>query len=73
MLNGITTTTWKDDQMTLDPITVAISALICATIWQQWNMYQVQQDLDEVINKHNEFVTTMLYALELEEVDGEYP
>lgn len=59
--------------MTLDPITVAISALICATIWQQWNMYQVQQDLDEVINKHNEFVTAMLNILELEEIDGEYP
>lgn len=59
--------------MTLDPITVALSALICVTIWQQWNMHQVRQDLDEVIDKHNAFVTTMLDILELDEVDGGYP
>lgn len=50
--------------MFLDPITASVAAIAGVVLWQQWNMIQVQRDLDEVINAHNDFVNTMIEILE---------
>lgn len=50
--------------MFLDPLTIAVSILICVTIWQQWRLLQIQHDLNEITDAHNDFVTAVLDAFE---------
>lgn len=50
--------------MFLDPTTLSVAALTGVVLWQQWSMAQVQRDLDEVIDSHNDFVELMIEILE---------
>jgi len=44
--------------MTLDIIITA--GLVVIVAWQQYNIKNLQDDMDEIIDSHNHFVTAMI-------------
>ena len=49
--------------MELDTTSILLVVLAGLALWQQWNLMQLQRDLDDVIDSHNDFVVAMLDLL----------
>jgi len=49
--------------MLFDPIIEIVVVMAVVIAWQQWNLREIHRDLDEVIDSHNAFVTTMIEML----------
>jgi hypothetical protein len=50
--------------MLFDPIIEIVVVMAVVIAWQQWNLRAIHRDLDEVIDSHNAFVTTMIEMLD---------
>tara|TARA_B110000093_G_scaffold183366_1_gene233995 strand:+ start:3541 stop:3738 length:198 start_codon:yes stop_codon:yes gene_type:complete len=42
--------------MFIDIPTLVVALLIGVVAWQQYNIYMLQEDVDQVFEKHNDFV-----------------
>ena len=56
--------------MTMDIIITA--GLVGIVAWQQYNIKNLQDDMDEIIDSHNHFVTTMIDIFDEAERAKEY-
>lgn len=50
--------------MIFEPIIEIVVVMAVVIAWQQWNIRELQYDVDEVIDSHNAFVTTMMEMLD---------